>query len=231
MSKEIGKLIDAYISKRFTEAERLGWTHLILRSGQLHSDLQLRNRFPSCCQAMRRAMVDDHDAQLDAPPSGNGAILTILYRLPRPETGETVPLETLFERIKKAALGKRGLINLKGGSSTKLVSLTKGAIKYQRGKSVLSLKFEVLHNTLEFIRRRGSAGVTTSELRRIFPEIFSQRARPCNCTFLLQLLHLAGLVEVSGEGKRGNPFKATILSEPSGSVILTECQQTSKLVL
>ena len=211
MNKEIGQAIDAHIFKRFSEAENLGWTHLILRSGPLHKDLQLKNRFPSCCQAMRRAMVDDHDILLDAPPSGNGAILTVLYKLPRPKTGETVALETLFQKIDKAVIGNDDLINLKGHSVTKLISFTRGTVKYQRGKSILSVRFEALYNAFEFIRRRGSSCVTTNQLRLVFPEIFSQRAGPCNCTFLFQLLHLAGLVDISGEGKRGNPFKATIL--------------------
>ncbi len=213
MNKAIGIIVDEYIASRLDEAEKLGWSHLILRSGLLHKVLEFKSRLPSCCQAMRRAMVDDRDTVLDAPPSGYGATLTILYQLPRPQTGPSVAVGTLFERINRATLGRELLTNLDGDSFTKVLSLTSSTIKYQRGKSVLSVKFEALYNAFEFIRRRGSSGVTTNELRLTFPETFSQRARPCNCTFLFQLLRVAGLVAVSGEGKRGNPFKATIIPQ------------------
>jgi len=40
------------------------------------------HRMPICCSVMRQAMQGG-DVILDEPPKGNGATLTIRYRLPR----------------------------------------------------------------------------------------------------------------------------------------------------
>jgi hypothetical protein len=41
---------------------------------------------PMCCEVMRDAFAPDvGDAIVEEPPSGQGAILTIKYVLPRPE--------------------------------------------------------------------------------------------------------------------------------------------------
>ena len=83
MNEDIGPIFDEYISKRLSEAEKLGWTHLILRSGPIHKDLQFQDRLPSCCHSMRRALIEGYDEVLHSPPQGNGTTLTILYQLPR----------------------------------------------------------------------------------------------------------------------------------------------------
>ena len=67
-------------------AERAGRSYVDINSGQLHRDVGgypgPDHRMPVCCQVMRDAMRIG-DEIVTVPPKGNGASLTIRYRLPR----------------------------------------------------------------------------------------------------------------------------------------------------
>ncbi len=71
---------------RFAAAEREGVTSLLVKAGDLHREVGgypgLKHRMPSCCAALRGAMQPG-DQFIYVPPKGNGASLTIEYRLPR----------------------------------------------------------------------------------------------------------------------------------------------------
>ena len=59
---------------------------IVITSGELHRAVggypSKNHRMPVCCSVMRNAMKED-DLILNEPPSGQGASLTIRYRLPR----------------------------------------------------------------------------------------------------------------------------------------------------
>ncbi|GLK67028.1 hypothetical protein GCM10008179_06660 [Hansschlegelia plantiphila] len=74
------------LAERLAHAERDGQTELEVTSGDLHREVGgypgVDPRMPMCCRAMRAAM-EPGDAELSAPPKGDGATLVIRYRLPR----------------------------------------------------------------------------------------------------------------------------------------------------
>jgi hypothetical protein len=211
-SSELAKVIDHYLNERFRQAEKLGWSHLILRSGLVHRDLTLVSRVPSCCLAMRRAVIPSCDHVLQSPPSGNGTTLTIQYHLPRPKGAPVLPLESFIQRIRGAVNVGERIGNLNGKSVTTLLGFSPDFIKYRRGDSVLRLPVDSAYEAYNLIAKQGAFGLTTSELKSLIPRPFSNRHKPCHATFLFQLLVLAGLIVVSGTGKRSDPFRGTILS-------------------
>ena len=72
----------AAIKKRLKAAEKLGWSSLIIRSGPLHKELGAVHRMPMCCNAMRQLMQIG-DRIIERPAKGDGARVTIEYRMPR----------------------------------------------------------------------------------------------------------------------------------------------------
>lgn len=79
-NKMTTKAIKEYIEEQKEISKRAGKTELVLRSGDLHNDLGLKQRHPQVCNAMRQCM-NDEDVVLYQPPKGNGTTLQILYRL------------------------------------------------------------------------------------------------------------------------------------------------------
>lgn len=62
------------------QASEEGKKTLILRSGDIHKDLNLKSRFPMVCNAMRQCM-EVNDNILFQPPKGNSSTLEIEYKL------------------------------------------------------------------------------------------------------------------------------------------------------
>lgn len=72
--------IKEYIEEQKNIAKEAGKTELVLRSGNVHNDLGLKQRHPQVCNAMRQCMCLA-DVILYQPPKGNGTTLQILYKL------------------------------------------------------------------------------------------------------------------------------------------------------
>jgi len=71
------------------EGFRRGVPHVDINAAELHRRLGAypgpNHRMPVCCEVMKSAMAEDAgDRILHQPESGQGAILTIRYVLPRP---------------------------------------------------------------------------------------------------------------------------------------------------
>jgi 5-methylcytosine-specific restriction protein A len=74
-------------------AQKSGSRVVEINAGALHRRLGgypgADSRMPKCCQVMKAQLaLDLGDVVLHEPPSGQGATLTIRYRLPRPESGD-----------------------------------------------------------------------------------------------------------------------------------------------
>ena len=69
-----------YIQEQKRTAKMMGESELILRSGDIHNDLGLKQRHPQVCNAMRHCM-NSGDVILYQPPKGNGTTLRIEYKL------------------------------------------------------------------------------------------------------------------------------------------------------
>lgn len=82
--KEANKMstnaIKEYIDEQKKAAKESGKTELVLRSGDIHKDLGLKQRHPQVCNAMRQCMQIE-DIILYQPPKGNGTTLQIMYKL------------------------------------------------------------------------------------------------------------------------------------------------------
>ena len=85
-------------------------------------------------------------------------------------------------------------------------------IKYKRGNSDITVTFRDLYDA--YLNFRGMH-ITSTELAKFRPSVFSSQARPaghsCNCTLLfmiLEQLKLSG--EIHGRGVKGNPFTVKI---------------------
>lgn len=72
--------IKEYIYNLKNNAKDVGKHILILRSGDIHKDLNLKNAMPQVCNAMRQAM-NTGDTILHTTPSGNSSTIEIQYKL------------------------------------------------------------------------------------------------------------------------------------------------------
>jgi 5-methylcytosine-specific restriction protein A len=76
----------AALTARLANAERLSLSHLDVNAGDLHRQVGgypgPKHRMPMCCNALRAEMRPP-DAVMKEPPKGNGASLTIRFKLPR----------------------------------------------------------------------------------------------------------------------------------------------------
>lgn len=70
--------IREYINELKKQAKAEGKSSLILRSGDIHKDLKLKNWMPSVCKAMYDCMRDG-DVILHTTPSGNSSTIEIEY--------------------------------------------------------------------------------------------------------------------------------------------------------
>lgn len=88
-AKEIKLTVEdfrAELERQLAAAAREGKTSVRISAGELHRAVGgypgRNHRMPMCCQAMRSVKTDS-DKTVESPPKGNGARLTIEYRLPR----------------------------------------------------------------------------------------------------------------------------------------------------
>ena len=70
--------IKRYIIECKTSAKESGRTFIVLRSGDIHKELNLKNAMPQVCNAMRQSM-NDGDEVLHTTPSGNSSTIEIRY--------------------------------------------------------------------------------------------------------------------------------------------------------
>lgn len=74
--------------RMMAEAGKAGDEFVEIEAGELHRRVGgypgRDHRMPNCCRVMREQLsLDDGDAVISEPPSGQGASLAIRYRLPR----------------------------------------------------------------------------------------------------------------------------------------------------
>ena len=72
--------IKNYIEEQKRKAKENGKIELVLKSGEVHNDLGLKQRHPQVCNAMRQC-INANDVILYQPPKGNGTTLQIKYKL------------------------------------------------------------------------------------------------------------------------------------------------------
>jgi len=76
----------AQLDKLLSAASKLEFVAVEVNAGKLHRMVGgypgPTHRMPMCCEAMRSRMTKA-DAIVTQPPRGNGASLTVRYRLPR----------------------------------------------------------------------------------------------------------------------------------------------------
>ena len=69
-----------YIEKQKEAARTVGKSTLVLKSGEIHKDMDLSRALPQVCNAMRRCM-NDSDVVLFTTTSGYSSTITIEYKL------------------------------------------------------------------------------------------------------------------------------------------------------
>ena len=79
-SKTSTEDIRNYIQKLKIQARESGKKVLVLRSGDIHKDLGLKDAMPPVCNAMRQSMRDG-DIILHTTPKGNSSTIKIQYNL------------------------------------------------------------------------------------------------------------------------------------------------------
>lgn len=72
--------IREYINELKRTTKERGLRVLILRSGDIHKDLNLKNAMPQVCNAMRQ-VKGPMDVVLHTTPSGNSSTIEIEYKL------------------------------------------------------------------------------------------------------------------------------------------------------
>ena len=70
--------IKQYVEQLKASAKNLGEKSLVLKSGDIHKKLNLKNAMPQVCNAMRQAMHVG-DTILHTTPSGNSSTIEIKY--------------------------------------------------------------------------------------------------------------------------------------------------------
>ena len=70
--------IRQYILELKRTAEANGKNFIVLKSGDIHKDLNLKSRMPQVCNAMRQSM-NEADIVLHTTPSGNSSTIEIKY--------------------------------------------------------------------------------------------------------------------------------------------------------
>jgi len=82
--QEVNKIttddIRQHILELKTAAKDEGKTFIILKSGDIHKALSLKNAMPQVCNAMRQSM-NEGDIVLHTTPSGNSSTIEIQYNV------------------------------------------------------------------------------------------------------------------------------------------------------
>lgn len=79
-SKMSTQQIREHIQEVKAKAKESGKTSIILVSGDIHKELELKNTMPSVCNAMKQCM-EAGDVVLHTTPSGNSSTIKIEYKL------------------------------------------------------------------------------------------------------------------------------------------------------
>ena len=83
------------LQAHLTLAQDRGELHVDINAGELHRRVGRypgsKHRMPVCCSVLRSEMVSG-DEVITEPQAGQGASLTVRYRLPRPSTRSLRPL-------------------------------------------------------------------------------------------------------------------------------------------
>ena len=72
--------IRQHILKLKKAAKDAGKSFILLKSGDIHKELNLKSRIPQVCNAMRQTM-NDGDIILHTTPSGNSSTIKIQYNV------------------------------------------------------------------------------------------------------------------------------------------------------
>ncbi len=72
--------IRQYILRLKETAKKSGTQTIVLRSGDIHKELKLKNAMPQVCNAMRQSM-NEGDVILHTTPSGNSSTIEIEYKV------------------------------------------------------------------------------------------------------------------------------------------------------
>lgn len=81
-NKQIGiNEVKHYISILFKNALANGKKEIILKSGDIHSNLGLEERMPIVCDAMWYFFAENDDEIIECPPKKKGSRLIIKYRI------------------------------------------------------------------------------------------------------------------------------------------------------
>jgi len=70
------------INAQIERAKLQGRPHVEINAGELHrlvGGYPVDHRMPTCCEAMRKAMIRSADIFIHKPEKGNGASLTVRY--------------------------------------------------------------------------------------------------------------------------------------------------------
>ena len=74
------KDIRQYILELKRDAKEKGESAIVLKSGNIHKDLNLKGSLPKVCNAMRQSM-NEGDIVLHTTPSGNSSTIKIKYNV------------------------------------------------------------------------------------------------------------------------------------------------------
>ena len=81
---EINKITTDDICHHILELKKIaknaGKTFIILKSGDIHKDMNLKSQLPQVCNAMRKSM-NEGDIVLHTTPSGNSSTIEIKYNV------------------------------------------------------------------------------------------------------------------------------------------------------
>ena len=72
--------IRQYILELKKATKDAGKSFIVLKSGDIHKELNLKSRMPQVCNAMRQSMNED-DIVLHTTPSGNSSTIEIKYNV------------------------------------------------------------------------------------------------------------------------------------------------------
>lgn len=108
----------------------------------------------------------------------------------------------------KAAIPDGTVLKNPGGGTSTIKSYSNGKISYERGSSTINVSLQDLFDTFDHF---AGQQVSSNDLKLYKPSIYDSKATPaghdCNCTLLFMILcHLPLVVEIEGQGKKGNPF-------------------------
>jgi hypothetical protein len=109
-----------------------------------------------------------------------------------------------------STLSKGKILQNPGGGRTTITRYTDTHMVYRRRNSEIRVSMRDLYTAY---RTFSGKEVSSTDLREYMPKVYSKSGHPCNCTLLFMVFKAIGVVTmIEGEGKRGSPFRVTIIS-------------------